>query len=227
MSFIASIDVLQLLFANQPKLRSCFGNQILSNETIYFKVITTFGPRKPQRQSSNANSSITSDIVDQSILNPRPQSPFISVVTPTASQKVCLETSFTSLQSPCDGPAWSQTANGSSKTSSIAGSLFGRSQLSSILQYDVSSLTDGPSDATTVVLADTSNGLLNPKCSKNVAFDIKEYPITPPRVTSPGCMPKSILHRKRSLNAIQKQGMPPQRSNSESHRKVDLVHDDW
>ncbi len=161
------------------------------------------------------------------MFNQRPQSPFISVVTPTASQKVCLETSFTSLQSPCDGPIWSQTANGSSKASSIAGSLFGRSQLSSILQYDVSSLTDGPSDATTVVLADTSNGLLNPKCSKNVAFDIKQYPITPPRLTSPGCMPKSILHRKRSLNAIQKQSMYGQRSNSDLQRKVDLVHDDW
>lgn len=158
------------------------------------------------------------------MLNQRPHSPFVSVVTPTASQKICLETSFTSLQSPCDGPL---TANGSSKTSSIAGSLFGRSQLSSILQYDVSSLTDGPSDATTVVLADTSNGLLNPKCSKNVAFDIKQYPITPPRLASPGCMPKSILHRKRSLNAIQKQSMHGQRSNSDLQRKVDLVHDDW
>ncbi|XP_037036591.1 diacylglycerol lipase-alpha isoform X1 [Bradysia coprophila] len=191
------------------------------------KVITTFGPRKPQRQSSNANSSITSEIIEHSMLNQRPQSPFISVVTPTASQKVCLETSFTSLQSPCDGPIWSQPANGSSKASSIAGSLFGRSQLSSILQYDVSSLTDGPSDATTVVLADTSNGLLNPKCSKNVAFDIKQYPITPPRLTSPGGMPKSILHRKRSLNAMQKQAMYGQRSNSDLQRKVDLVHDDW
>lgn len=161
------------------------------------------------------------------MLNQRPHSPFISVVTPTASQKVCLETSFTSLQSPCEGPLWSHTANGSSKTSSIAGSLFGRSQLSSILQYDVSSLTDGPSDATTVVLCDTSNGLLNPKCSKNVAFDIKQYPITPPRLTSPGCMPKSILHRKRSLNVIQKQSMQGLRSNSDLQRKVDLVHDDW
>lgn len=163
------------------------------------------------------------------MLNQRPHSPFISVVTPTASQKICLETSFTSLQSPCDGPQWSQqTANGSSKASSVAGSLFGRSQLSSILQYDVSSLTDGPSDATTVVLADTSNGLLNPKCSKNVAFDIKQYPITPPRLTSPGCMPKSILHRKRSLNAIQKRSMhEQQRSNSDLQRKIDLVHDDW
>lgn len=161
------------------------------------------------------------------MLNQRPQSPFVSVVTPTASQKICLETSFTSLQSPCDGPLWPQTANGSSKTSSIAGSLFGRSQLSSMLQYDVSSLNDGPSDATTVVLADTSNGLLNPKCGKNVAFDIKQYPITPPRLTSPGVMPKSILHRKRSSNAIQKQTVPGQRSNSDLHRKIDLVHDDW
>lgn len=96
-----------------------------------------------------------------------------------------------------------------------------------MLQYDVSSLNDGPSDATTVVLADTSNGLLNPKCGKNVAFDIKQYPITPPRLTSPGGMPKSILHRKRSLNATQKQAAHERQSESDLHRKIDLVHDDW
>lgn len=132
--------------------------------------------------------------------------------------KVCLETSFTSLQYPTDPILLSNATSGicaggtSSKTSSIAGSLFGRSQLSSILQYDVSSITDGPiSDATTVVIADNNTNTTTHNAGsakgKNVAFDISQSTITPPQPTSiaissnsPAPLgilpPKSILHRQ-------------------------------
>lgn len=216
----------------------------------HFQVITTFGPRKPQRQSSNANSSITSDIIDTSsiagVIQQRSQSPLSIgggyvggngnlIVTPTTSNKVCLETSFTSLQSPsCDQHA---CGNESSIASSIAGSLFGRSQLSSILQYDVSSITDGPlSDAPTIILADP-NIHINSK-GKNVAFDISSQHLIPPlqqipvvASPSPGCIPKSILHRQNSSGFPIKKptslSIHAKRAHSDLARKIDLVHDDW
>lgn len=219
------------------------------------QVITTFGPRKPQRQSSNANSSITSDIIDETFSlgdegavgcgagggvgsnnqfqHHRPQSPM------SGSNKICLETSFTSLQSPCDAPLTTPTLNGSSKASSAAGSLFGRSQLSSILQYDVSSLADGPlSDAPTVMLADQSNPILNSK-GKNVAFDISTNSSTVPQPIGsplPGIFPRSILHRQYSngingANAMVRKptslSFQANRTNSDLCRKIDLVYDDW
>lgn len=163
----------------------------------------------------------------------RPQSPM------SGSNKICLETSFTSLQSPCDAPLTTPTLNGSSKASSAAGSLFGRSQLSSILQYDVSSLADGPlSDAPTVMLADQSNPNLNSK-GKNVAFDIStSSPAVPQPIGSPvqGIFPRSILHRQYSngingANAILRKptslSFQAHRTNSDLCRKIDLVYDDW
>lgn len=143
-----------------------------------------------------------------------------------------METSFTSLQSPID-PVPQQTA-GSSKASSIAGSLFGRSQLSSILQYDISSILDdsgnakslsGPSDATTVIAAEHK---LEPIRCKNVAFDTSCSPIPYLSSPSPGIAPKSILH-KQICNPIKRPGslsMSAMRS-SPVVPKLDLIHDDW
>lgn len=143
-----------------------------------------------------------------------------------------METSFTSLQSPND-PITQQTA-GSSKASSIAGSLFGRSQLSSILQYDISSILDdsgnakslsGPSDATTVIAAEHK---LEPIRCKNVAFDTSCSPIPYLSSPSPGIAPKSILHKQIS-NPIKRPGslsMSAMRS-SPITPKLDLIHDDW
>lgn len=143
-----------------------------------------------------------------------------------------METSFTSLQSPID-PIPQQTA-GSSKASSIAGSLFGRSQLSSILQYDISSILDdsgnakslsGPSDATTVIAAEHK---LDPIRCKNVAFDTSCSPIPYLSSPSPGIAPKSILHKQIS-NPIKRPGslsMSAMRS-SPITPKLDLIHDDW
>lgn len=78
------------------------------------QVVTTIGPRKPQRQASCANSSITSEIIDPSVLllqapdqlacphSPNLQNALNQQLTPNVSHRVCLETSFTSLQSPND-----------------------------------------------------------------------------------------------------------------------------
>lgn len=144
-----------------------------------------------------------------------------------------METSFTSLQSPID-PQPQQTA-GSSKASSIAGSLFGRSQLSSILQYDISSILDdsgnakslsGPSDATTVIAAEHK---LEPIRCKNVAFDTSCSPIPYLSSPSPGIAPKSILHKQQLATNVKRPGslsMSAMRS-SPIIPKLDLIHDDW
>nr|CAD7197327.1 unnamed protein product [Timema douglasi] len=67
------------------------------------KVITTIGPAKPQRSTSNNNSAVTSlEHLDSerchllALNNPMPGSPKAA----TPPHKLCLETSFTSLQSP-------------------------------------------------------------------------------------------------------------------------------
>lgn len=143
-----------------------------------------------------------------------------------------METSFTSLQSPID--TIPQQTAGSSKASSIAGSLFGRSQLSSILQYDISSILDdsgnakslsGPSDATTVIAAEHK---LEPIRCKNVAFDTSCSPIPYLSSPSPGIAPRSILHKQIS-NPVKRPGslsMSAMRS-SPITPKLDLIHDDW
>nr|CAD7258185.1 unnamed protein product [Timema shepardi] len=66
-------------------------------------VITTIGPAKPQRSTSNNNSTVTSlEHLDSerchllALNNPMPGSPKAA----TPPHKLCLETSFTSLQSP-------------------------------------------------------------------------------------------------------------------------------
>lgn len=202
------------------------------------QVITTFGPRKPQRQSSNANSSITSDLVDAS----RAQSPTVSVtgggppniVTPCTAKKICLETSFTSLQSPsCDQPQpqppcssitpTAMLGTTSSKASSVADSLFGRSQLSSILQYDVSSMGDGPLSDTPTVIHNTDGR----STGRSVAFTDD--------LVSPHLPTRSILHRN-GLNGSAKThqirkptslAVNGKRAHSDVDRKIDLVYDDW
>nr|CAD7453862.1 unnamed protein product [Timema tahoe] len=70
---------------------------------LYTVVITTIGPAKPQRSTSNNNSAVTSlehlDSERCHLLasnNPMPGSPKAA----TPPHKLCLETSFTSLQSP-------------------------------------------------------------------------------------------------------------------------------
>nr|CAD7432175.1 unnamed protein product [Timema monikensis] len=67
------------------------------------QVITTIGPAKPQRSTSNNNSAVTSlEHLDSerchllALNNPMPGSPKAA----TPPHKLCLETSFTSLQSP-------------------------------------------------------------------------------------------------------------------------------
>lgn len=119
-------------------------------------------------------------------------------------QPVCLETSFTSLQSPAGEPY--PLISSSSKASSMAGSLFSRSQLNSILHYDGTgsihthderlmgrSTSAGPSEAPTVILAD------QPYRTKSVAFDISRGTPSVPSITSspsPNFLLKSILHRQ-------------------------------
>lgn len=157
------------------------------------------------------------------------------IMTPN-SQQVCLETSFTSLQSPgvCGEPF--PLISCSSKASSMAGSLFSRSQLNSILHYDGTGSTHdehligrstsaGPSEATTVILADQSNR------TKSVAFDIKSScPST--STPSPNIFLKSILHRQNNeMMMMRKKGPsnepPPPPSKRPPQRKIDFAQDDW
>lgn len=174
------------------------------------QVITTHGPRKPQRQSSNVNLSVECDLD--------------VMTTPNNSHPMCLETSFTSLQSPGIGEPF-PLISCSSKTSSMAGSLFGRSQLNSILHYDGTgsigrSTSAVPSEATTVILADHSSR------TKSVAFDIKSSgaSTTSP---SPNFFLKSILHRqnadakrKSSIEQASQSRRPP------PPRRIEFAKDD-
>ncbi|XP_055709573.1 diacylglycerol lipase-alpha isoform X1 [Phlebotomus papatasi] len=172
------------------------------------KVVTSHGPRKPQRQHSNINPSTAAmDIPDGNHYNHRPQSP--------VSHKVCLETSFTSLQSPADAPP-------SSKGSSLAGSFLGRSLDASSLLEDsglVRSMSGPASEATTVLLAEPR---------KNVAFDTTKQGSAPSPAPTVLAFPRGIL---------QKPGLPRKpvslsftegrRTPSDVVKKIDLIHDDW
>lgn len=149
------------------------------------------------------------------------------------SQQVCLETSFTSLQSPGVAGEPFPLISCSSKASSMAGSLFSRSQLNSILHYDGTgsthdehlmgrSISAGPSEATTVILADQSNR------TKSVAFDIKSScPST--SSPSPNIFLKSILHRQtnETRRKAPTEPPPPPPSKRPPPRKIDFAQDDW
>lgn len=146
------------------------------------------------------------------------------------SQPVCLETSFTSLQSPGAEPF--PLISCSSKASSMAGSLFSRSQLNSILHYDgtgsthdehliARSTSAGPSEAATVILAD------QPYRTKSVAFDIKgSYPST--SSPSPNIFLKSILHRQtNNNNDAKRKSQPIDKQPKLPVRQFDFAKDDW
>lgn len=158
------------------------------------------------------------------------------MMTSNNSQPLCLETSFTSLQSPGVGEPY-PLISCSSKGSSMAGSLFGRSQLNSILHYDgtgsahdehlvVRSTSAGPSDTTTVILSDQSYR------TKSVAFDIKSSgPST--SSPSPNIFLKSILHRqtselkwKFSIDQQTRKSMAPPHP-PPPPRKLEFVTDEW
>lgn len=146
-----------------------------------------------------------------------------------------METSFTSLQSPCE--PYPITCS-SSKASSVAGSLFSRSQLNSILHYDANSVYDdsllgrsmsaGPSEATTVLLGDPLPQY--PYRGKSVAFDISRNSRPSTNSPSPNILPKSILHRQtfgppKKPTTLSFNGPSPDASGL--NRKIDFVHDDW
>lgn len=142
-----------------------------------------------------------------------------------------METSFTSLQSPAGEPF--PLISCSSKASSMAGSLFSRSQLNSILHYDGTgsihthderllgrSTSAGPSEAPTVILADHSNR------AKSVAFDIKGTgPCT--SSPSPNVFLKSILHRQTNPNEMKKRQPPIDKQPRKPPRSIDFARDEW
>ncbi|XP_059617634.1 diacylglycerol lipase-alpha isoform X2 [Phlebotomus argentipes] len=172
------------------------------------KVVTSHGPRKPQRQHTNCNpSSVAIDLPDGNHYNHRPQSP--------VSHKVCLETSFTSLQSPIDAPP-------SSKGSSLAGSMLGRSIDASSLVDDsglVRSMSGPASEATTVLLAEPR---------KNVAFDINKAGSAPSPAPTVLAFPRGILQKpgvpRKPISLSFTEG---RRTPSDVVKKIDLIHDDW
>ncbi|XP_068159992.1 uncharacterized protein inaE isoform X4 [Drosophila tropicalis] len=132
------------------------------------KVVTTSGPRKPQRQTSNAFSTTSNEPQEPersrggSFLMPderahqslqQQQSSYTNLsncilLTPTAQHKVCLETSFTNGATTTEQHRMCIShGGGGSKSSSLAG---GRSQAPT--PYDISSALDD-SITTTVTVA--------------------------------------------------------------------------
>ncbi|XP_032593934.1 diacylglycerol lipase-alpha isoform X2 [Drosophila grimshawi] len=228
------------------------------------KVVTTSGPRKPQRQISNAFS--TTSVEHEPELVPtngnveatehcqRPADSSYTnlsnsvMLTPMAQHKLCLETSFTNLQHQLEQRAPVQPTGGS-KASSIAGSIFGRSQLSSIATpYDISSGLDdsittvtmrkSPSSmisetATVVVNAvedarDTGDAGDVPRL-RAVAFDMA---ITPPPAPQPqSSLPPSLFQPLARQHSERKPRSLPLtqalRRASVAGQGVDLLHDDW
>nr|XP_029733226.1 uncharacterized protein LOC109404729 isoform X1 [Aedes albopictus] len=202
------------------------------------KVITTVGPRKPQRQSSNANSSIASEAIEALLqadghhhhqftnhttpgtaVEPSLAVALQSPASPSVPHKICLETSFTSLQSP-------QDHNPPSKASSIAGgSILGvRSQLSSTVDDSgIPKSLSGPSEATTVIFNDPLHHQQHraPSSASNtgrtVAFN------TSPNVIRNGRPPVPVGSQKQPMSL----SWNGTRQNSCEIKKIDLIHDDW
>ena len=155
------------------------------------------------------------------------------MLTPTAQHKLCLETSFTNLQHQLEQRAVQPAG---SKASSIAGSIFGRSQLSSTTTpYDISSVLDdsiatvtmrkSPCSMLSETTTTTTAVVVNVEPSeaprlRAVAFDMAA---TPPPLTELQPLARQHSERKpRSLPLTQ-----ALRRASVSGQGVDLLHDDW
>ncbi|XP_036318147.1 uncharacterized protein LOC118733064 isoform X2 [Rhagoletis pomonella] len=232
------------------------------------KVVTTSGPRKPQRQTSNAFSTISNDYnpydfeverisslgsvdpinvlkLESNQYKQLSHSSFPNIsssinLTPTTQHKICHETSFANLQAPLDIQtiaAQYVAGPNSSKTSSIAGSIFGRSQLSSA-QYDISvdeSITtvtrrspSVPSETATVIINYPDQ--LPIHRLKAVAFDIDSNFGMPIKLASPQAASKVNLYRQYSARADKRKRNLPitaLRRASDASRPIDLLHDDW
>lgn len=195
------------------------------------QVITTCGPRKPQRQSSNANSSIASDFADDiAILNQLPQSPVHNcLLTPSQAQRLCLETSFTGLQTPVQDDRVLVDPDDVSCESSNQ------------IRYTCNSV----SEATTVLIDEVRTG------RRAVAFDTTREIITTGRggvIVSPvNLVPRSILQtpqnpldkriKKPMSLSFQEVQLSRTISNASSYdnvklaerqrHRIDLIHDDW
>ncbi|XP_026846173.1 sn1-specific diacylglycerol lipase alpha [Drosophila persimilis] len=240
------------------------------------KVVTTSGPRKPLRQTSNAFSTTSNEGQDtdqeppklsghdnetevkpdqgqtishqsqmqtqtQTLHCKRPsQSSYTNLsncllLTPTAQHKLCLETSFTNGSAKEQLQAQQQriisAVGGGSKASSIAGSIFGRSQMSNntTTPYDISSALDdsittvamrqSPSlmSETATVIVNAENERAVPRL-KAVAFDMA---LTPP----PSLPLLGRQHSERKPRTLPLAQVPALRRASDAG--VDLLHDDW
>ncbi|KAL9878713.1 inactivation no afterpotential E isoform 2-T2 [Glossina fuscipes fuscipes] len=220
------------------------------------KVVTTSGPRKPHRQTSNAFISIhdtqKSDCIECEYKdNGVNRNSYLNIIncdadTPSIQPNVCLETSFTNLDSPPASQKYNSHSEmgiekSSSKTSSLAGSIRSRSQLSS-MQWDISSVLDNSIITVAIKSPLPQANDINSKidCSekqsisshrlKAVAFDMNascpQVSKSPsPRLT----IPKSILSRQSSTRSQCKPHLPlpPLRRASDVPNPVDLIHDDW
>ncbi|KAH8240404.1 hypothetical protein KR038_006316 [Drosophila bunnanda] len=257
------------------------------------KVVTTSGPRKPQRQTSNAFSTASNEGQDQD-QKPQPhcsghgttdpmrrsgpetdtdsgqmqtsaqsqhckrpsQSSYTNLsnclaLTPTAQHKLCLETSFTNGSAPPSQPQRLCSATGcgggagggGSKASSLAGSIFGRSQLSSATTpYDISSALD---DSLATVALRQSPSLMSSETTGTVIGNAEPFPeeVAIPRLkavafdmalTPPPSLPeRSLLERQhsekkpRSLPLAQVQALRRASDAGAVPQGVDLLHDDW
>uniref|UniRef100_A0A1A9W794 Diacylglycerol lipase-alpha n=1 Tax=Glossina brevipalpis TaxID=37001 RepID=A0A1A9W794_9MUSC len=216
------------------------------------------GPRKPHRQTSNAFISLPDTqkcdgvecVYKENAVN---KNSYLNIIncdadTPSIQPNICLETSFTNLDSP---PASQKDINinseigaekSSSKTSSLAGSIRSRSQLSS-MQWDMSSVLDNSIVTVThkspLPPANDSNSNLD--CSekqstllnrlKVVAFDMNASCPQVSKSPSPLLtIPKSILSRQsstRSQCTPHMPPLPPLRRASDVPNPIDLIHDDW
>lgn len=161
-----------------------------------------------------------------------------SAIHPSATNKVYLETSFASLQSPCGGGGGGEVPCNGATTS----------QLSSLLQYDVSSLSGEGcpygfhSDSTTVAMADDSTTAHQNSKGKNVAFDIAAIATTNQRVATSSRASKPLQPNVRTsptnprgiLLLTPSSSLPINRPVSSEfsrrfveHHQQHQVHDDW
>lgn len=116
----------------------------------------------------------------------------------------------------------------------MAGSLFSRSQLNSILHYDgtgsihthdehliARSTSAGPSEAPTVILAD------QPYRTKSVAFELSKSTCPSTSSPSPNFFLKSILHRQPHPNDVKRRPHPPvEKQPRKPPRTIDFARDE-
>ncbi|XP_053678204.1 diacylglycerol lipase-alpha [Anopheles nili] len=219
------------------------------------KVVASIGPQKPHRQFISANRPIPPDAGDGSVATgDQPtvsEPPQPNLASPVAQHKICLETSFTNMQllqlyrgeSLHPSAAGGQPPADVSKASSIADSVLGQRSAQSSLVDDsgIPKSLSGPSEVTTVILAEVQNAaapapaaatrvpsVTSGSAGKTLNFIASANPTRNDMylmfqpTTPAGSVPQPPL-----FNRSDNLSLGVTRRNSYEVQKVDLIHDDW